>query len=303
MKLFTTKNKIIILLLTTVGTISCSKDNNIDKQEEEYYYYNQNDEVTITENTIDENIDIDGKTTGSCSSKDKGKPGRHSSFRGALNKMILYRTTGGSDNSKEWENVQYTCSKNYFAMYGNKKYMILQSDGKENDRIELKLDEDKNIRLGKWSQMKLKVKMYHAPKDSGNKKKGFTFAQVHNRGDDVKRPFVRLEWSASEGKIKAIVSHNRKKGESDYTHYIMSYSQGENLEVTLQTNKNKKIWIKIKNVNQKKTWSKTITPKSDWKKDDVCNDFYYSTGPYQQLDSHSDKNPVILYEYLKLSGI
>ena len=253
---------------------------------------NINNDIAETNITFSETSNANA--TGSCNNK----PGDYNSFSRALKKMKLSRRINEGSDTSEWTDPENRCNTGYFAIKyrSGKRYMMMESNGEKNDRLELKLEEGKEQSLGNYSQMKMKIRLYNCPTDSSDDERGYTFAQLHNRGDGVERPFIRFDWTKSLNKIRLTVSHNEKKNEGDSSYDMVDYSQGNELEVTIKMKSDGKLWVKAKNLSQNKQKSKQITPSNAWKDNDLKNKFYYSTGPYQQAESSSSSSrPYILY--------
>lgn len=107
--------------------------------------------------------------------------------------------------------------------------------------------------------------------------KGFTIAQVHNRGNGVKRPLLRVYIENNRVKIK-VTTNNPKNSTGKYKVYNgPRYIAGTNARVTVTLNKGKAtIWVKTTSGS---LW-KQITPTSSW--NSVKNSYYLKAGLYNQ---------------------
>lgn len=170
---------------------------------------------------------------------------------------------------------------------GNVTLKCLSGDG---HRTELK--EDSGDEAGLWSNKKMNFNAVYTDIPEN----GVTIAQVHNRHDDVERPFIRV-YIDDDLKIKIKRTNTNmddKDKEADYTTWISSYtySAGQNLSFRSEI-KGGKVIIIIWHNNKK--FQKYVSPTSNWS--DYAQDYYYKAGLYTE---GNDKEVKVEYSWFEL---
>ena len=251
-----------ILLGLTIGFISCSKDSN------------EIEDITYTSSESFERT-----SGGTCGS--------------SVNFQDLLIETSWISEDKNDKDTFDACgvdNESWMDKYSDGRVMIkcLAEDGQ---RTELKEDFGDEAALYQYKKMKFTGKLTNIPSH------GVTIAQIHNRGDNVKRPWIRV-YVDSDRSIKIKETETNPTGSSsEYSTFTgPDYNQGSDLTVTIWTGPSGKEKAKIKIQTGGDSWTKNLTASSDW--DSNSDTFYLKAGVYTE---GSDKEPVMKYSsfYIK----
>ena len=153
-------------------------------------------------------------------------------------------------------------------------------------RSELKEDSGDEAGLNTYKKMSFKGKLSSIPSN------GVTIAQIHNRGSNVKRPWLRV-YVDKDDKIKVKETETNPTGSSSsYSTYTgPSYTEGNDMEVTIWTGLSGQTKAKITVKTGGQTWTKNnIKPSSDW--NSKSSSYYLKAGVYTEGD---DKQPQMRY--------
>ncbi|GAA4114750.1 hypothetical protein GCM10022393_14430 [Aquimarina addita] len=163
-------------------------------------------------------------------------------------------------------------------------YYTMKSLKTDGNRSEWKEKNQSSLYSGK--------KMTYLAKVESIPENGVTIAQVHNRGNGVNRPWLRV-YIDDDRKIKIKVTTNNPSNSSGTykTFTGGTYSQGSNyiLSITYLGNK---ATVKVKKTNGTVLIEETITPTSSW--NNYSNTYYFKAGVYTEGD---DKQPKITFRY------
>ena len=161
----------------------------------------------------------------------------------------------------------------------------------DSHRTELKENTGDETALDHYKKMEFTAKFTNIPEN------GVTIAQIHNRGTDVKRPWIRL-YIDNNKLIKIKETETNPTGSnSDYTTYTgPEYTENQEVIITFITGENDDKKAEISVELEEITWSQTLFPNEAW--NSKSDTYYLKAGVY--TEGH-DKTPKV--EYSKFSII
>ncbi|WP_025740293.1 polysaccharide lyase family 7 protein [Aquimarina pacifica] len=254
MKTTTTILKSLFFSCIIVAFVGCSKDEISD---------------------IDSTEDLTSKTTsgGSCSS--------------AVNFSDLVVETSWDSGDKDDRDTYGACGVDgepWMDRYSDNRVMMkcLVGDG---HRTELKEETGDEANLTKYKKMVFTAKYTSLPSH------GVTIAQIHNRANNIKRPWLRL-YIDSDRKFKIKETETNPTGSSsDYETYTgMKYASNGEVTITIWTGLSGQEKAKIRVDYDGDRFEETIYPTSAWNNYD--DDFYLKAGVYTEGD---DKTATVKY--------
>ncbi|WP_024481069.1 polysaccharide lyase family 7 protein [Cellulophaga baltica] len=163
-------------------------------------------------------------------------------------------------------------------------YYTMKSLATDGNRTEWKEIEESSLTNGK--SMIYKAKVESIPEN------GVTIAQIHNRGNNVNRPWLRV-FIDDDRKIKIKVTTNNPSNSSGtYQEYTgATYSQGSDYILSITYNGGGAT-VKVTTSSGSTIINKTISPSSSW--NSYSNTYYFKAGVYTEGD---DKQPKITFNY------
>jgi len=167
--------------------------------------------------------------------------------------------------------------------------MMLKSLAAHGQRTELKEDNGDEANLSDYKRMTFTARFSDLPSN------GVTIAQIHNRSNHIKRPWIRL-YIDSDGKFKIKKTNTTPKGAtSNYTTIEgMQYSSNQPVTVNIWTGVNggeEKARIKVEYNGE--TFTRTLTPSTAW--NNLADKFYLKAGVYTEGDD--TKQAKVVYSY------
>ncbi len=254
MKNITTLLRLLFFIYATVILIGCSKDEISDMEYIE---------------------EITSKTTsgGSCSS--------------VVNFGNLVVETSWDSGDKDDRDTYGACGVDgepWMDRYSDNRVMMkcLKGDG---HRTELKEDSGDEANLKKYKRMVFTAKYTNLPSH------GVTIAQIHNRANNIKRPWLRL-YIDSDRKFKIKETETNPTGSSSsYETYTgMKYASNGEVTITIWTGLSGQEKAKIRVDYNGGRFEETIYPTSAWNNYD--DDFYLKAGVYTE---GNDKTATVKY--------
>jgi hypothetical protein len=163
-------------------------------------------------------------------------------------------------------------------------YYVMKSLATDGNRTEWKEIEESSLTNGK--SMTYKAKVESIPQN------GVTIAQIHNRGNNVNRPWLRV-FIDDDRKIKIKVTTNNPSNSSGtYQEYTgATYAQGSEYILAITYNGGGAN-VKVTTSSGSTIINKTISPSSSW--NSYSNTYYFKAGVYTEGD---DKQPKITFNY------
>jgi hypothetical protein len=121
---------------------------------------------------------------------------------------------------------------------------------------------------------------------------GVTIAQIHNRGNGVNRPFLRV-FIDDDRKIKIkVTTNNPSNDDGTYTEYTGStYSQGSTFNLSITYN-GSSATVDVTDSSGSTIINETVTPSNSW--NNYSSTYYFKAGVYTEGD---DKQPKITFNY------
>lgn len=173
------------------------------------------------------------------------------------------------------------------ATNGNFTFKCLAPDG---HRTELKEEVGDESSLTKYKRMKFTAVYNNVPSH------GVTIAQIHNRGTNVKRPWLRL-YIDSDGKFKIKETETTPtQSTSTYSTYTgMAYSSGQLVDITIWTGVSGQENAKIRVDYNGARFEKSLVAAADW--GSFMSDFYLKAGVYTEGE---DKQAKVTYSEFEI---
>lgn len=170
----------------------------------------------------------------------------------------------------------------------------LSGDG---HRTEMKEESGDEKALNNYKKIKYIAKFTNLPEN------GVTIAQIHNRGTNVKRPFVRLYIDDDRYiKIKetksCITCSSSSDAKYDTWESGIKYVSSAEITVNFWTGLSGQSKGKFTVSTGGKSWAKTVWPDSQWKGSAFVNDFYLKAGVYSE---GNDKTATVKYSYFSIN--
>lgn len=181
-------------------------------------------------------------------------------------------------SGNKYDREQYAAcgldNEEWMDKYTDGRFMLkcLKEDGQ---RTELKEATGDEANLSDYKRMRFTAKFSNIPSH------GVTIAQIHNRADGVKRPWLRLYLDGDKTfKIKETET-NPTGSSSTYTTYAgMEYSVNEEVEITIWTGLSGQEKAKIRVDYNGTRFQETLYPSSAWS--NFENDYYLKAGVYTE---------------------
>ncbi|WP_158845944.1 polysaccharide lyase family 7 protein [Algibacter sp. L1A34] len=180
--------------------------------------------------------------------------------------------------------------ENWMDRYDTDIVMLTCLSG-DSHRTELKENIGDEAALDHYKKMTFTAKFTNIPEN------GVTIAQIHNRGTDVKRPWLRLYFDNNKNiKIKETET-NPTGSSSDYTTYTgPEYIENQEIIITIITGENSDKKAEISLQMGEVSWTQTLWPNEAWS---VKSDTYYlKAGVYTE---GNDTTPKVEYSAFSIS--
>ena len=171
--------------------------------------------------------------------------------------------------------------ENWMDRYNTNIVMLTCLSG-DSHRTELKENIGDEAALNHYKKMTFTAKFTGIPEN------GVTIAQIHNRGTDVKRPWIRLYFDHDKFiKIKETET-NPTGSSSDYTTYTgPEYTENQEITITVITGENGEKKAEMSLQMGEISWAQALSPSEAWStKSDT---YYLKAGVYTEGNDTSPK--------------